>query len=192
MMERLLTALVDGLTRGPFTAKKLGVVLALAIAGGVAVVVYEIQTANFALYKYARAAAILKDLEEASTSTNVGIASAAGVVADRVGELLAETGADPSLSETDHRVALALIVGLPCLVMSIVGVVEGLRREPDWQYGLFGCLALALVLGGVAFGVPTEMPWFYRYVLFPLAVYAGLVALFLTAEGEDDETEDAA
>ena len=162
MMEKLLTAVGDFLTRGPFTERKLVVVLVLAVAGGLGVVVYEIETANFSLERYARAAAILKDLDASSTSTNERIATAANLVAGRVGELLVETRTDPALSERGHRIALTLIVGLPWLVLAVVGVVEAVRREPDWQYGLFGCLALAALLGGVAYVIPTEVHWFYR------------------------------
>ncbi len=85
MIEKLLQAMVDFLTRGPLTARKLAVVLVVAVAGGLGVVAYEIETANFAPDKYAKAGAILKDLEASSTATNEGIASASDLIADRVG-----------------------------------------------------------------------------------------------------------
>ena len=189
MTEKLLTAAGDFLTRGPFTARKLVVVLVLAVTGGLGVVVYEIETASFALDKYGRVATMLKDLESTSRSTNESIASSTALIADELEELLAGTGAPSALSVREHRIALALIVGLPWLVLSIVGIVEGVRREPDWQYGFFGCFALAVLLGAVAYVIPTEVHWFYRYVVFPFAVYSGLVGLFYAAGKEDVESE---
>ena len=145
--------------------------------------------ANFALERYAKAAEILKDVESTSRSMNEDIASASELVAARVGELLGERRAAPALSASRHRVALALIVGLPWLVMSVVGVVEAVHREPDWQYGLFGCLALAILLGGVGYAVPTEVHWFYRYLVFPLVRYSALLVLFFVAGDADGATE---
>lgn len=189
MIESVVTTVCGFLNRGPITARKLVIVLVLALAGGVGVVVYEIETSNFAMAKYAKAAAVLKDLEASSASTNEGIAAAANLIVERVGELLEETGADPGLSESGHRIALAMTVGLPWLVFAVTGVVEAVRREPDWQYGLFGCLALAVLLGGVAYSIPTQVHWFYRYVVFPFVVYSGLLGLFFAAGDEDRATE---
>ena len=153
-------------------------------------VAYEIETANFALEKYARAAAILKDLDAVSSSTNEGIAAATDLVAERVGELLATARADPSLNENQHRVALALIASLPWLVLSAIGVLEAVRRVPDWQYGLFGCLALAALLGSVGYYIPTDVHWLYRYVVFPLVTYSALLGLFFAVGDEDGETQE--
>ena len=79
-----------------------------------------------------------------------------------------------------------MIMGLPWLLLSIIGVVEGVRRVEDWQYGLFGFMALAALFGGVAYMVPTDVHWFYRYVLFPLATYSVLVALLFMVGNDDD------
>ena len=188
-MEKHLAAMLNSFARPPFTTTKLLIILVLAVVGGLAVVVYEIETANFALEKYARAAAVLKDLDAVSSSTNEGVAAAADLVTDRVGELLAMARADPSLTENQHRLALALIASLPWLILSIIGVVEAVRREPDWQYGWFGCLALATLLGGVGYHIPTDVHWFYRYVFFPLATYSALIGLFFAVGDEDGEKQ---
>ena len=103
--------------------------------------------------------------------------------------MLAETQGTAALSPGGHRIALALIVGLPWLVLSVVGLVEAVRRNPDWQYGFFGCLALAILLGGVSFGIPTDVHWFYRYVVFPLAIYSALLGFFFVAGEEDIKSE---
>lgn len=107
MTGQLLTDLVHGLTRGPFTTRKLVVMLVVVVVAGLGVSAYEIETASFALEKYAKAAGILKDLDTVSTSENTNIASVAEVLAGRVREILVETREDPSLSENEHRVALA-------------------------------------------------------------------------------------
>lgn len=185
----LITAIVESLTRGPITIKTLAVMLVVGVAAGLGVVGYEIETANFALEKYARAAGVLKDLDAVSSSKDSRIGSAADVIVGRVEDILAETRPDPSLSESQHRMALALILGLPWAVLSIAGIVEAVRREPDWQYGLFGCLFLAALLGSVAYYVPTDIHWFYRYLLIPLVVYSALLGMLFVAGDDEAEKE---
>lgn len=64
-----------------------------------------------------------------------------------------------------------------------------MRQEPDWQYGLFGCLFLAAVLGGVGYVLPTDILWFYRYLVIPLVVYSALLGLFYVAGDDEREPE---
>ena len=186
MTHKLVDALVGGLIQCQLTTRQmvvLLVVMALTLGG---VVVYEIQTSNFQLQKYATATMVLKDLDILASSDNVGIASSADAIVKRISEILAETHADPSLSQSQHRIALALTLGLPWVVFSVAGIVEALRREPDWHYGFFGCLFLAVVLGSVGYMIPTDIHWFYRYLVVPVVVIAALLGLFYVA-GEDDE-----
>ena len=185
MFEKLMQ-IINWLTQGPFTTKKLLIILAITVLAGLSVVSYEIQTANFTLDKYAQATAILKDIDALSSSQDTSIAVLADAMVVSIEEILSETEADPSLSEFQHRLALTLIIGLPWLLLSIIGIVEGVRRVPDWQYGLFGCLTLAALLGGIAYTIPTDIHWFYRYILIPLATYSFLVALFYAAGDDDD------
>ena len=49
------------------------------------------------------------------------MADAANLIVHGVGVLLEETGADPALSESGHRIALAMIVGLPGWCDGLVG-----------------------------------------------------------------------
>lgn len=186
-MNNYLANILDHLTRGPFTRRKLALTLIVAVVAGLGVTMYEIETASFALEKYAKAASILKDLDAVSSSKNSDVVAVAAVTTDRLREILAESHADRSLSDAEHRVALALILGLPWVVLSVIGVVEGVRREPDWQYGLVGCLFLAAILGGVGYWLPTDLHWFYRYLVTPLVIYLSLLGLFYAA-GTDDST----
>ena len=181
---------VDGLTRGPLTVTKLVVILVVVVAAAGGVVAYEIQTANFELDKYAKTATLLKDLDALSLSENSSIATTADIIVGRVARILEEHQADRSLSEGQHRVALALILGLPWAVLSMTGIFEGIRKEPDWYYGLFGCLFLASVLGSIGYYLPTDIHWFYRYVVIPLVILTTLLGLLYVA-GDDDPASEA-
>lgn len=182
----LVGKLIEGFLRGKIVASLVGSVLL-----GLGVAVYLIETADTELEQHARAAAILKDLEVVMTaSENPDVVSAAATIARRVKEIVAEaTEANGSLSEEGHRVVLALIMGLPWAVLSLIGIVEGVRRESDWEYSLFGPLALAALFSAVAYAIPVEIHWFYRYVLIPVAVYI-IVGGGLTLAGKD-ESEDS-
>ena len=176
-MREILFHIINRLTQGRLTGSKLLVTVVISVIAGLGVVAFEIQTANFVLEKYARSTAILMDLDALSSSDDPRIGPLADSLVEGIENILSEHQADPSLSDTQHRIALAMIMGLPWLVLSIIGIVEGVRRVADWQYGLFGCLALAALLGGTAYMVPTGLHWFYRYVLLPLATYSVLVGL---------------
>ncbi len=52
-MLEIIFKVFDWFTRGRITPPMLWVVLACTVFGGLAVVIFEIQTANFALEKYA-------------------------------------------------------------------------------------------------------------------------------------------
>ena len=185
-MLEIIFKVIDWFTRGRITRPMLWGVLAFTVIGVLAVVIFEIQTANFALEKYARATAILKDLDGLSSSEDARIAPLADSLVDRVATILSETQANPSLSATGHRLALVMIMGLPWLILSTIGVVEAVRRVEDWQYGLFGFLALAALFGGVAYMVPTDVHWFYRYLLLPLATYSVVVTSLIVIGNDDD------
>ena len=73
-MREIIVNTIDRLTQGRITASKLLVILAFTVIGSLTVVIFEIQTANFALEKYARATAILKDLDGLSSSEDGSIA----------------------------------------------------------------------------------------------------------------------
>ena len=182
----LIGRLIEGFSRGKVVGPLVGsVVLGLVVA------IYLIETADTELERYAKAAAVLKDLEGVMTASgNPDVISASETIAERVTDIVAEaTETDESLSDGWHRAILALVMGLPWAVFSMVGVVEGTRRESDWEYGLFGCIALAVLLGGAGYAVPPEIHWFYRYLLMPIAAYGVLGGVFLAA-GNDEADEN--
>ena len=132
-MFKFIVKLAPEITLGKLVAY---VALPILILVGLCMVAYEIETAHLALNKYGKATDILKDVDALMSSSNdPTIVSALEIIAANIQNILAETGEiDRSLTTTQHRVALMLILGLPWAVLSILGIREGIRREPDWQY----------------------------------------------------------
>lgn len=175
--------LIEGLTRKVFGPLVGTVVLGLAL------IIFLIETGDTELETYAKAAVVLKNLEDLASSNNQDVVSASETIAGQVKDIVASAAdTDRLLSEGGHRTALALVMGLPWAAFSLVGIVEGIRREPDWEYGFLGCLALAALLGIGAYAIPTDIHWFYRYLLIPIGVHLLLGVFFVACDDEADES----
>ena len=178
--------------RDSLSPEKLFTTLLTALVFAVGAIVYEVYTAHLELSRYERALKILNELETRVLSSDVpSIKATANAIAARVEEIVVEGRTkDESLSGTTHRSLLALALGIPWIVFSFTGVVEGVRRDRDWHYGLFGLLAIGALLGTIGYAIPTELHWLLRYVAIPLSVVVILALLFLLF-GDDDDDEEA-
>ena len=177
--------------RDSLSPEKLFTTLITTLFFAVGAIVYEVYTGHLELTRYERALKILNELETSALSSDVPLIKAtAAAIAERVNEIVVEARAkDESLSDTTHRSLLALALGLPWIVFSFTGVVEGVRRDRDWHYGLFGSLAIGALLGTIGYAIPTDLHWLLRYVAIPLSVIVILALLFiLVGDDDDDET----
>ena len=147
------------------------------------IVAYAWWAPLFELEKYrkgVKGVEILRDVNEIMLSSEDPELRALSLeITDRVRRLLEVVKSESMLSDFDERFAVALIMAVPWAVFSLAGVVEALRREPDWEYGLFGCLAISAVLGiGSYYLVPTDIADLHRYLVIPFFFHSGLATIF--------------
>lgn len=163
--------------------------IAIAVAFAILVTVaHEIFTSRLALDKYASAASLLRDLDFLTRSENEAVSSSANQILREVESIVKGAAEEHQrLSPTQHRIALAFVMGFPWVALSLVGVVEAFRHEPDWEYAVFGCLFLGLLIGSTAYFIPPSMHWFYRYIFIPVLTYSVMLSVFYAVADDDNK-----
>ncbi|SFX42114.1 hypothetical protein [Marinospirillum alkaliphilum] len=178
-------------TISELSAKRVAVICATLAVGIIGIVSYELATSTFRLDKYQKAADLLSSLEPLLESRNETVRSSAQEMAANVKSImLNEPGESFGLTSDQHRIALVILMSVPWIILSFVGIIEKFKGDPDWAYGLVGCLFLAFLFGFASYYVPSDLHWFYRYVAIPFVTYAVALSLFY-AVSDDDEKNNA-
>jgi hypothetical protein len=161
-----------------------GIVLLLGI---LAVVSFEIQTSQFELDKLSKSADLLIKVEPLTRSKDENIKKLSDLVIFELSEILTEKKSDSQLS-IEPAILLALLLGLPWVAMSFVGIGEAFQGESDWYYGTIGALTIGFIFGFIGYLIPTNIHWFYRYVVMPIIITGTTLFLFYKLGDKDEES----
>lgn len=174
-----------------FSAKRVAILFGVLALGVIAIVSYELTTSQFRLEKYQKASELLATLGPLLESSNESVRlSAQEMATDVKAMLLKEITAQSGLNPDEHRKALVILMSVPWIIFSFVGIVGLFQGVKDWAYSLLGCLFLAFVFGFASYYVPPNLHWFYRYLVIPFLTYGVTLSIFY-ALSDDDEEESA-
>ena len=171
------------------TASKAAAVVLFLLFMIILAVAYEIHTSQLQIEKLSRVAALLDEIEPLTKSENEAVKSLADRLVSKASELLSERDSYLQLP-IDQQLMLALLLGAPWVLLSLVGIGEAFQGESDWYYGSIGSLFIAALFGLIGYIVPIDIHWFYRYVAFPVLLTGGTF-FFFWMFGHDDTESDA-
>lgn len=151
-----------------------------------AVVSFEIHTSQFELEKLTKAADLLVKVEPLTKSESDSVKKLSDLVIQELNEILSEEKPSSELP-FEPPVLLSLLLGLPWVAMSLIGIGEAFQGESDWYYGTIDTLIIGGIFAFIGYSIPTDIHWFYRYVVMPIVITGATMFLFYMV-GDDDES----
>jgi hypothetical protein len=174
-------------TISDFSIKRIAILFLLLALGVIATVSYELTTSTFRLDKFLKASELLVELEPLISSKNELVRDSAEEIIEQVQAiLLQEQNSNIGLTTEEQRWALVILMSVPWILFSLAGIYEAFAKEPDWAYGVIGCWAIAFLFGWASFYIPTEIHWFYRYIVIPILSYGVLTTFFYSIADNDE------
>ena len=171
-----------------FSGKRVAILFGILALGVIAIVSYELTTSKFRLDKYQQAAELLSTLGPLLDSSNESVRLSAQEMTEDVKAILLEgISTQSGLSPEEHRRALVLLMSMPWIIFSLIGIVELFQGVKDWAHSLLGCLFLAFVFGFASYYVPPDLHWFYRYLVIPFLTYGVTLSAFYVLSNDDEE-----
>lgn len=175
-------------TISDFSIKRIAILFVMLALGVIALVSYELTTSTFRLDKLLKVSELLVELEPLLSSENEFVSSSAQEIVEQVQEIiLNEQNTNIGLTSDEQRRALVILMSVPWLLFSLTGFYEAWKKEPDWGYGVIGCFVLAFLFGWASYYIPTDIHWFYRYIVIPILSYGVLATIFYSIADDDEE-----
>lgn len=167
--------------------RRLVIVLSTLLICILLAISYEITTASLTIEKHSKSINILKDLDTLISSKNKEISETSKVILSNIQKDLITK---PQENSDNSRLVLPLIMAIPWLIAAIFSIIEARKKQPDWEYGLLGCVVLTAIFGGTSYFVPTDLHWFFRYICIPLFTFT-IVGITFYKLGNDKQNHES-